>query len=81
MMDKWLNKIHHGDCLEIMKQMPDKCVDLVLTDPPYGLGSKMSVGGTWATNPIYSEVPEWDVPLSNEHIAHILRISKNQVIW
>src|SRR3990167_6579187 len=32
-----LNKIYTGDCLEIMRDMPDKCVDLVLTDPPYGL--------------------------------------------
>ena len=31
-----LGKVHQGDCLELMKQMPDKCVDLVLTDPPYG---------------------------------------------
>lgn len=26
----------HGDCLELMKQIPDKSVDMVLTDPPYG---------------------------------------------
>jgi len=26
------------DCLEGMKELPDKCVDLVLTDPPYNLG-------------------------------------------
>ena len=26
----------HGDCLEIMKSIPDKSIDLVLTDPPYG---------------------------------------------
>lgn len=32
-----VGKIHPGDCLDIMKQMPDKCVDLVLTDPPYGI--------------------------------------------
>lgn len=32
-----LNKIHLGDCLEFMKQLPDKCIDLVLTDPPYGM--------------------------------------------
>ena len=32
-----LNKIYQGDCLEIMRQWPDKCVDLVLTDPPYGM--------------------------------------------
>ena len=30
-----LNKIYCGDCLEYMREMPDKCVDLVLTDPPY----------------------------------------------
>jgi len=36
--DDYINKIINGDCLEVMKQMPDKCVDLVLTDPPYGLG-------------------------------------------
>lgn len=26
----------HGDCLEVMKLIPDKSIDLVLTDPPYG---------------------------------------------
>ena len=31
------NKIIQGDCLEIMKTMPDKCVDLIITDPPYGM--------------------------------------------
>ena len=28
--------LHHGDCLEVMKSIPDKSIDLVLTDPPYG---------------------------------------------
>ena len=28
--------LHHGDCLEILKQIPDGSVDMVLTDPPYG---------------------------------------------
>lgn len=28
--------LHHGDCLEVMKQIPDGSIDLVLTDPPYG---------------------------------------------
>ena len=30
-----LNKIHQGDCLELMKEIPDNSVDLILTDPPY----------------------------------------------
>lgn len=29
--------LHLGDCLKVMKNMPDKSVDLVLTDPPYGI--------------------------------------------
>lgn len=30
-----INKIYNMDCIEGMKQMPDKSVDLVVTDPPY----------------------------------------------
>ena len=29
-----------GDCLELMKDIPDGSIDLVLTDPPYGMGFK-----------------------------------------
>lgn len=28
--------LHHGDCLELMKLIPDNFIDMVLTDPPYG---------------------------------------------
>ena len=31
------NKIIHGDCLEVMKQIPDKSVDMILCDLPYGI--------------------------------------------
>lgn len=31
-----LNKIYQGNCLELMKDIPDGSVDLILTDPPYG---------------------------------------------
>lgn len=33
-----INKVFNEDCLETMKRMPDKSIDLVLTDPPYGIG-------------------------------------------
>lgn len=29
-------ELHHGDCLEVMRTIPDASVDCVLTDPPYG---------------------------------------------
>ena len=31
--------LKHGDCLELMKEIPDGSVDMVLTDPPYGTTS------------------------------------------
>jgi site-specific DNA-methyltransferase (adenine-specific) len=30
--------IYHGDCLEVLRALPDASVDAVVTDPPYGLG-------------------------------------------
>jgi DNA modification methylase len=30
-------KLIHGDCLEVLKEMPDNSVDSIVTDPPYGL--------------------------------------------
>ena len=32
-----INKIYCMDALEFLKQMPDQSVDLILTDPPYGV--------------------------------------------
>jgi len=32
-----LNTIHQGDCLELLKQIPDNSVDVVVTDPPYNV--------------------------------------------
>jgi site-specific DNA-methyltransferase (adenine-specific) len=35
-LEEMKNQVICGDCLEILKTIPDKSVDLVLTDPPYG---------------------------------------------
>ena len=32
-----INEIHHGDCLELLRQLPDCSVDLIFADPPYNL--------------------------------------------
>ena len=33
--------LHNMDCMEAMKQMPDKAFDLAIVDPPYGGGKTM----------------------------------------
>lgn len=33
-------KLYNSDCMEAMKEMPDKAFDLAIVDPPYGGGGK-----------------------------------------
>ena len=40
-----LGVLYNADCLDVMAKMPDKCVDLVLTDPPYGIKADKGFGG------------------------------------
>ena len=35
--------LYHGDCLEVMRTLPDNSVDAVISDPPYGLSSPPDV--------------------------------------
>ena len=41
--DDFINKIIQGDCLEVMKDIPDNSVDLVVTSPPYNCGIEYDV--------------------------------------
>jgi DNA modification methylase len=43
-MNDYINKVIQGDCLEVMKDIPDKSVDLLLTDIPYGGVNRNSNG-------------------------------------
>ena len=40
-----LNKLYNMDCMEGMKEFPDKYFELAICDPPYGIGIGASVGG------------------------------------
>ena len=35
-IEKWENKVIQGDCLEVMQELPDKSIDMILCDLPYG---------------------------------------------
>jgi site-specific DNA-methyltransferase (adenine-specific) len=74
------NKIYCGDCLELMRQLPDKCVDAVITDLPYGLNYKMN-GGTWGIKHAHSDMAKWDYIVDEKYIEKIMRVGKNQIIW
>ena len=63
-----LGTLYHGDCLEVMKEIPDGSVDLVLTDPPYlnlyG-GGKRYQGGVAPTSKNSEAVGDiWDANIN-----------------
>ena len=37
-LSRWLNKVTCCDCRDALQELPDRCVDLALVDPPYGVG-------------------------------------------
>lgn len=75
------NKIYCGDCLELMKQIPDKSIDLVLTDPPYGKGCSKGTGGYGDSKTRkYKDVWDKNTP-SDEVFEEIFRISEKQIIF
>ncbi len=39
--EDYINKIICGDCLEVMKSIPDKSVDLIITSPPYNINLRI----------------------------------------
>jgi len=67
-----------------MKDWPDNCVDLVLTDPPYGIGEtnqKNLSRGKYALPTDYGNY-EWDKEkVSKEHILRSLVVSKQQIVF
>jgi len=79
----WINKIFHGDCIEGMKMIPSNSIDLILTDPPFGL--KMKHGNTSNYNRKasrvlqgYNEVQPRDYQdFSHKWISEASRILKN----
>jgi len=77
-MKDLLNKIHHADCLSFMKQLPDKCVDLILTDPPYRDESENQPTKDMRSN---GSMRNFGGKLNKAQLNEMLRISKNQIIW
>lgn len=81
------NKIINADCMDILKQLPDKCIDLVLTDPPYGINfgefnrtNKNKNGIRYKANKYKNS--DWDKEIPQDNIfSEILRVSKNSIIW
>lgn len=71
---------YNMDCMEGMKEFPDKFFDLAIVDPPYGL-QRFKRGGS-VINKYDDENGEWNnIKPSNEYFLELFRVSKYQIIW
>jgi len=73
------------DCMDYMRDLPDKCFDLAIVDPPYGIGedgSKNKTRGYLAKAKDYKGYAGNDKePPSNEYFEHLQRISKELIVF
>ncbi len=76
--------IYHGDCRDVMDQWEGlrvKSFDLLLTDPPYGHGTKWS-GGTWASDPMYADAKVWDADVfPSEDLCRLISYARSAIVW
>jgi len=78
-----LNRLYLMDCMEGMKNIPDKYFELAIVDPPYGInmdGGKIG-GDNCGISKAYTK-KQWDNhPPDKEYFDELIRVSKNQIIW
>lgn len=76
-------ELWHGDCLELMKNIPDRSVDLVLVDPPYG--TVKSLGSSKDGYISNFKGNEWDVPIPTKEmfieISRVLKSKRKAIIF
>ena len=73
------------DCLEGLKQIPEKYFELAIVDPPYGIDADQKRGDTGRNGHIKQRdyhIGNWDKGIPTpEYFAELKRVSKNQIIW
>ena len=74
------SRVHLMDCMEFMKDLPDGYFDLACVDPPYGLGDKLTTGGTWSVK-WQDKGADWDKAPSKEYWVELIRVSKGWIVF
>lgn len=76
-----LNHLYNMDCMDLMKEFPDKYFELAIVDPPYGIRvCKMNMGGRNTIKPDKNK--QWDNQVPNDkYFKELFRVSRNQIVW
>lgn len=83
------SEAYNMDCMELMRQYPDKYFDLAVVDPPYGINfdgnttlkGKRGKANTFS-NKQHHDKKGWDTQRpTDEYFSELQRVSKNQIVW
>ena len=69
MIDDYINRIITGDCLELLKEIPDESVDMTFADPPFNLKKKYT---NYNDSLEFKEYLDW----CDEWISEMVRVTK-----
>lgn len=69
--------LHHCDCMEYMRGLPDKAFDLAIVDPPYGIGNFVQTSGN-----VRGAAVTWNDSIPQaEYFKELERVSVERIIW
>jgi site-specific DNA-methyltransferase (adenine-specific) len=78
-------KLYNQDCMEAMKDFPDKYFDLAIVDPPYGNNDAIGIKDCLNKSKQKTNRTEYKLFKNNApnelYFNELKRISKNQIIW
>ena len=75
---------YNMDCMEGMKQFPDKFFDLAIVDPPYGIKRFEKSFGTTrfkTDSRVAKNGIAWDKKPDIDYFKELFRVSENQIVW
>lgn len=79
-----ISEVYNIDCMEYMKNIPDKFFNLAIVDPQYGIGEdgKSNHSRSKLAKAKQYTPKHWDnEPMSPQYFKELFRVSKNQIIW
>lgn len=68
-MDNFIDQVIEGDCLDILRQIPDDSIDMTFADPPFNLGKRY---GSYNDRQKAQEYLEW----SKKWLHELVRVTK-----
>ena len=73
--------LYNADCMDILREFPDKAFDLAIVDPPYGISVNPNMGIRHGQSKRHKNIKWEDTIPPPAYFDELFRVSSNQIIW